>query len=129
MLEAERREGGRNERIALLVFSSGDTTPKAVPLSLVARLEEIDVTPVEIFFLMIRRPPRSTLLPYTTLFRSAGPAGPAGRHRGLVPQALAVPAASRRAGGPGHPGGGGGARRAADRSGGRRRGRDAAGDA
>src|SRR6266542_6365876 len=28
------------------------------------------------FFLMIRRPPRSTLFPYTTLFRS-------GRHRGL----------------------------------------------
>src|SRR2546429_9101233 len=26
------------------------------------------------FFLMIRRPPRSTLFPYTTLFRSAGPA-------------------------------------------------------
>src|SRR5215216_7110269 len=30
------------------------------------------------FFLMIRRPPRSTLFPYTTLFRSrAGPPGPA----------------------------------------------------
>src|SRR3712207_8004731 len=28
------------------------------------------------FFLMIRRPPRSTLFPYTTLFRS-GPRGPA----------------------------------------------------
>src|SRR3712207_6993185 len=27
------------------------------------------------FFLMIRRPPRSTLFPYTTLFRSRGPAG------------------------------------------------------
>src|SRR6266487_5565770 len=27
------------------------------------------------FFLMIRRPPRSTLFPYTTLFRSAGAAG------------------------------------------------------
>src|SRR5438874_10147530 len=26
------------------------------------------------FFLMIRRPPRSTLFPYTTLFRSFGPA-------------------------------------------------------
>src|SRR3712207_8431500 len=26
---------------------------------------------VHIFFLMIRRPPRSTLFPYTTLFRSA----------------------------------------------------------
>src|SRR2546428_7536424 len=25
------------------------------------------------FFLMIRRPPRSTLFPYTTLFRSQGP--------------------------------------------------------
>src|SRR6266699_4483549 len=28
------------------------------------------------FFLMIRRPPRSTLFPYTTLFRSAGDRGP-----------------------------------------------------
>src|SRR5690348_17788018 len=26
-----------------------------------------------LFFLMIRRPPRSTLFPYTTLFRSGGP--------------------------------------------------------
>src|SRR5437667_713062 len=26
-----------------------------------------------LFFLMIRRPPRSTLFPYTTLFRSCGP--------------------------------------------------------
>src|ERR1022692_5104268 len=32
-----------------------------------------------IFFLMIRRPPRSTLFPYTTLFRSVcGPAPPSG---------------------------------------------------
>src|SRR2546430_16412996 len=29
------------------------------------------------FFLMIRRPPRSTLFPYTTLFRSIGDFGPA----------------------------------------------------
>src|SRR6478609_10441764 len=28
------------------------------------------------FFLMIRRPPRSTLFPYTTLFRSAAGRGP-----------------------------------------------------
>src|SRR2546422_11754187 len=34
------------------------------------------------FFLMIRRPPRSTLFPYTTLFRSRGAAGrPAGVSR------------------------------------------------
>src|SRR2546430_14637989 len=33
------------------------------------------------FFLMIRRPPRSTLFPYTTLFRSPNRAG---RHRQQV---------------------------------------------
>src|SRR6267378_7087670 len=33
----------------------------------------IDLAGVFVFFLMIRRPPRSTLFPYTTLFRS--PAG------------------------------------------------------
>src|SRR2546430_13773643 len=35
----------------------------------VARLAPIFI--VVFFFLMIRRPPRSTLFPYTTLFRSA----------------------------------------------------------
>src|SRR2546422_7550729 len=43
-------------------------------------------TPLAFFFLMIRRPPRSTLFPYTTLFRSlpgrvlAGVELPVGRH-------------------------------------------------
>src|SRR3712207_7683540 len=37
------------------------------------------------FFLMIRRPPRSTLFPYTTLFRSLR------RHRDELPQAPDVP--------------------------------------
>src|SRR5215475_1512399 len=37
------------------------------------------------FFLMIRRPPRSTLFPYTTLFRSGtGRRGPARRYRSLL---------------------------------------------
>src|SRR2546426_5872700 len=40
------------------------------------------------FFLMIRRPPRSTLFPYTTLFRS---------HRRLEPGARSQPAHQRRA--------------------------------
>src|SRR5438034_5987033 len=31
---------------------------------------------MSIFFLMLRRPPRSTLFPYTTLFRSVRPANP-----------------------------------------------------
>src|SRR3712207_8235513 len=30
----------------------------------------------DVFFLMIRRPPRSTLFPYTTLFRSMSTGGP-----------------------------------------------------
>src|SRR5476651_2814795 len=33
------------------------------------------------FFLMIRRPPRSTLFPYTTLFRSSSRRGPTCRNR------------------------------------------------
>src|ERR1051325_11986258 len=37
----------------------------------IAALEEC----VFLFFLMIRRPPRSTLFPYTTLFRSGAVAG------------------------------------------------------
>src|SRR3712207_3936336 len=44
------------------------------------------------FFLMIRRPPRSTLFPYTTLFRSSGgqPSNAcAGRRRTAVPLDLA----------------------------------------
>src|SRR6478609_10198744 len=39
------------------------------------------------FFLMIRRPPRSTLFPYTTLFRSPRPgAPPAGRGQPRAPR-------------------------------------------
>src|SRR5712664_4736338 len=39
------------------------------------------------FFLMIRRPPRSTLFPYTTLFRSTHAAR---LHHGPDPEALAL---------------------------------------
>src|SRR2546430_4136454 len=40
-----------------------------------------------IFFLMIRRPPRSTLFPYTTLFRSFGNVEGEVRLLGVVPAA------------------------------------------
>src|SRR2546430_8992074 len=49
---------------------------------------------VSFFFLMIRRPPRSTLFPYTTLFRSAQPRDPVAR---------AAAATAGRAGGERHP--------------------------
>src|SRR5439155_17152570 len=45
---------------------------------------------IYIFFLMLRRPPRSTLFPYTTLFRSQD-------GRGAPAQPLAGDAAHRRA--------------------------------
>src|SRR5438552_11913963 len=47
------------------------------------------------FFLMIRRPPRSTLFPYTTLFRSV-----AGSR--MAPAASAAPAPSSASGQPAH---------------------------
>src|SRR6266511_4636661 len=41
---------------------------------------------IVLFFLMIRRPPRSTLFPYTTLFRSSsGRRRAAGRAAGRIP--------------------------------------------
>src|SRR3712207_8589032 len=48
---------------------------------------------VVFFFLMIRRPPRSTLFPYTTLFRSGSPDVNARRAAGV---ALRVPALNPR---------------------------------
>src|SRR5256885_11207362 len=41
--------------------------------------------PYLFFFLMIRRPPRSTLFPYTTLFRSRGAVAGRGRRGGRRP--------------------------------------------
>src|SRR2546422_8223446 len=49
------------------------------------------------FFLMIRRPPRSTLFPYTTLFRSRGGYRAARlRHRHGVSHRLRLPPVPRR---------------------------------
>src|SRR5688572_31692538 len=48
------------------------------------------------FFLMIRRPPRSTLFPYTTLFRSAPPRPGSGGGRGVAPTGRSVPAPDRK---------------------------------
>src|SRR2546430_8446346 len=47
------------------------------------------------FFLMIRRPPRSTLFPYTTLFRSAAKARVAGARVAGVQVAIPLPVSPR----------------------------------
>src|SRR5277367_6915114 len=46
------------------------------------------------FFLMIRRPPRSTLFPYTTLFRSCTSRAPSSRRGSPMPWRRARPARS-----------------------------------
>src|SRR3712207_9318534 len=46
-------------------------------------LDKLFIFSLSVFFLMIRRPPRSTLFPYTTLFRSL-PADIAARVRDRV---------------------------------------------
>src|SRR3712207_8758943 len=51
------------------------------------------------FFLMIRRPPRSTLFPYTTLFRSRARRGRARRARDLARDRRASALRRRGAGG------------------------------
>src|SRR3712207_7729121 len=59
-----------------------------------------------VFFLMIRRPPRSTLFPYTTLFRSRREgecgSGLEDRHRLGPPDPLLCPAALSTREGPAH---------------------------
>src|SRR4030066_270251 len=46
-------------------------TPRTPPVRAVSCCSAHSRLPLSFFFLMIRRPPRSTLFPYTTLFRSA----------------------------------------------------------
>ncbi len=45
--QVDERAKSESQRIALLVFRAGGQAPKAVPLSLIARLEETDATTIE----------------------------------------------------------------------------------
>src|SRR5260221_3956441 len=51
---------------------------------------QLCIRPMFFFFLMIRRPPRSTLFPYTTLFRS--PCSPDPSAPGAAPRTSRAPA-------------------------------------
>jgi two-component system chemotaxis sensor kinase CheA len=46
--EAKAHASTKDERVALLLFRAGHGTPKAVPLALVARLEEVDAATIEV---------------------------------------------------------------------------------
>src|SRR6266511_2083660 len=75
----------------------------AASLAVTMMLSAVTGVPVrtrnQLFFLMIRRPPRSTLFPYTTLFRSPAP-GSLGRPPPAPPGRRTAPAGSLAA--PGH---------------------------
>jgi two-component system, chemotaxis family, sensor kinase CheA len=73
-IEAERNvkqelkfEAVTEDKIALLVFKANGDTPKAVPLSLVSRLEEIDVKTIEISDERMVVQYRGHLMPLTTI--------------------------------------------------------------
>src|SRR6266496_5617097 len=51
-------------------FPSLSKSPTAAPLLIFGKRNSVSICSLIFFFLMIRRPPRSTLFPYTTLFRS-----------------------------------------------------------
>src|SRR5260370_842020 len=80
---ASQKKITASEAEVLAVFGSGSlpvTAALSVATPAVAGVTMIFMfAPVKrfmlLFFLMIRRPPRSTLFPYTTLFRSLTPAG------------------------------------------------------
>src|ERR1017187_7734350 len=70
-LAREHRRTDLPERIDELVpFPVGLAEPVNGPAEPVRPLGGCDHLGDPLFFLMIRRPPRSTLFPYTTLFRS-----------------------------------------------------------
>src|SRR5687768_18109707 len=81
-----------------LVGTTGSGKP--IGLRMVSRIEAVSESIIRVFFLMIRRPPRSTLFPYTTLFRSGHVPGP-GRDRGV--QGRGPAEAGRRLGQVGRP--------------------------
>ena len=70
---AAKNNADRNERTALLVFRAGTGEPKAVPLALIARLEEIEAEKVEISdgqLVVQYRGQLMPLLPVTDTFES-----------------------------------------------------------
>src|SRR6516162_10016121 len=74
---------GRENRASMLLGRSGPYSAHSRRMAPVPLPKLI----LSFFFLMIRRPPRSTLFPYTTLFRSASPSWPpAGRAEPLAGQ-------------------------------------------
>src|SRR5205823_14049739 len=63
---------------------------QCTPLPLDTSMHSSSLSVYLFFFLMIRPPPRSTLFPYTTLFRSERPRQPVANRAGLAREASAA---------------------------------------
>jgi two-component system chemotaxis sensor kinase CheA len=74
----------KDDRVALLLFRAGEGTPKAVPLALVARLEEVDAASIEISDGKPVLQYRGQLMPLVTIGSSAAEVKREGRQPILV---------------------------------------------
>lgn len=80
---AAQAEESADDRVPLLLFHAGDDTPMAVPLALVARLEEIDLDEVEISNGQLVVQYRGGLMPLLPL-RADGEISRTGRQSAIV---------------------------------------------
>jgi len=80
---ASQAEEEADDRVPLLLFHAGDDTPMAVPLALVARLEEIDLDEVEISNGQLVVQYRGGLMPLLPL-RADGEISRTGRQSAIV---------------------------------------------
>src|SRR5471030_1987126 len=76
LLEKNKQAAGSSQRVAYASLNQPGTPDSYTPSAAACSSSESSrsrstALSVRFFFLMIRRPPRSTLFPYTTLFRSA----------------------------------------------------------
>src|SRR6516162_2922320 len=69
LLEKKKHPWPADDAGALFAFASAATTSLRLPLLRSAGVRILVSANHPLCFLMIRRPPRSTLFPYTTLFR------------------------------------------------------------
>ena len=81
---AQQEVAHAEDRVAMLLFRAEGTTPKAVPLSLVARLEEVDLAQVEASGDQRVVQYRGQLMPLFTMEGSEEPASENGRRPVLV---------------------------------------------
>ncbi|MGH6893799.1 MAG: chemotaxis protein CheW [Dongiaceae bacterium] len=81
---AAKSRGLRDERVPLLLFSAGDGAPKAVPLALVARLEEIERKTIETSNGRCVVQYRGKLMPLVTIDAGQSPTSAGARQPVLV---------------------------------------------